>query len=284
MNQQNTLLNIMSDLANDQEKVKALDELFANSAKYKKSAEFLALLEFINKFPNLSPFNAFLIHMQNSAAEVVLNPSKWREYGRGVNPLAKPYIILIPFGPVEFVYNISDTYLIKPGVDNTPAELINPFTTVGDLNSKIYQYTKHNAGKEGIQCAEEPMQMGGAGYAVRRDGSVFWVKVNSNYNLNEKYSTLIHELAHIYCGHQGSIMERWWESRTGLSLEIKEIEAESISYLVCNRHGLKTTAMQYLSSYIKEGKPLPNISMDLILTVSNHIEKMGEKGFKPKKK
>lgn len=283
MTEQKKLFSENNDLVKEKEKINALDELFALSAKYQKSAEFIALLDFINKFPNLSPFNAFLVHMQDSAASIVLNPKKWIEYGRKVKPLSRPFIIMVPFGPVEFVYNVSDTDQIKEGLDSIPDSLINPFKTSGYLDPQTYYTTRNNALKENINCLEQNMQKGGAGYATTHKDGRFMVKVNEAYGINEKYSTLVHELAHIYCGHLGILKESWWKARSSLSLHVEEIEAESVSYLVCRRLGLKTLAMKYLSTYISKSKPLPSISIETILTVSNHIEKMCLKGFKPKK-
>jgi hypothetical protein len=275
----------INEPSKDKEKVKALDELFALSANYHKSSEFLALLKFVNKFPYLSPFNAFLVHMQDSGASVVLTHSKWKEYGRSVNPLARPFVILVPFGPVEFVYNITDTEPVDSPFDNTPEILINYFQTSGIFYNDIYKKTRNNAiKKEGIICSEQQMQMGGAGYATTNADNNYTVRINSNFGVNEKYSTLIHELAHIYCGHLGKLKESWWDARPGLSIAVKEIEAESVSFLVCQRFGLETTSKTYLSDYIKKNELLPNISMEKILTVSNYIESMGMSGFKTKNK
>lgn len=262
----------------------ALDELFRLSAKYSSSAEFKKLLEFINKFPNLSPFNAFLVHMQDSLASVVLTPTKWLEYGRQVKPLSRPFIILIPFGPVDFVYNITDTEPVNDITEELPTQLANPFKTTGVFKRCFYTQTCMNAAKEGIKYGEHLMQKGAAGYATKIDQNSFKVNVNSSLYINEKYSTLVHELAHIYCGHLGSFTNSWWDSRTSLTKDAREIEAESVSYFVCTRYGLKTTAMEYLLSYIKKSEALPNISVETILTVANHIEKIAQKDFKPKKK
>ncbi len=269
----------------DQGKIKALDELFELSAKYQKSSEFFKLLEFINKFPNLSPYNAFLVNMQDNGATVVLPAYRWNKYYRMVKPLSRPFIILVPFGPVEFVYDIKDTEPINGKEDNIPERLLNPFLTKGDITPTFYNRTVKNASKDGIDYYEEKMQTGGAGYATSIHNGRFMVKVNSTYRITEKYSTLVHELAHIYCGHQGSLKENWWESRHGLlSKDAREIEAESVSYLVCMRNGLETTSPEYLSNYIIEDKPLPKISLETILTVANYIEKLGVTGFQPKKK
>ena len=135
---------------NNQGKKKALDELFEHSAKYRQSAEFFDLLNFIKRFRNLSPFNAFLIHMQDSAVTVVLTAKSWSKYGRKIKHLARPFIILVPFGPVEFVYDISDTEPINGEKDNVPETLLNPFLTKGDLHPPIFYKTRNNAEKEGI--------------------------------------------------------------------------------------------------------------------------------------
>lgn len=283
MGKQINLFSGEKELSKDKEKVNALDELFSQSAKYKSSAAFMELLDFINRFPNLSPFNAFLINMQDSAASIVLTPYKWIDYGRRVRPLSRPFIIMVPFGPVAFVYNITDTDQIIEGEDKIPESMLNPFKTTGYLNPQVYHYTYQNSFREGIVFKEETMQRGGAGYAmVQKDGK-FIVKINDSYGINEKYSTLVHELAHIYCGHLGASIDSWWKARGSLSKDIMEIEAESVSYLVCRRLGLKSTAMKYLSNYIINEKQLPAISIETILTVSLHIEKMWQKGFKPKK-
>lgn len=272
------------NLNNEKDKVNALDQLFEASAKYKNSAEFMSLLKFINKFPNLSPFNAFLVHMQDSVASVVLTPDQWLKHGRSVKPMSRPYIILFPFGPVRFVYNITDTERIDGKEDKLPSALIEPFQTTGKFSINILKLTIKNARKEGINYGEHSMQTGSAGYATTFNKTGFSIKVNSDYNDLIKYSTLVHELAHIYCGHLGKLKHSWWEKREGYSKDINEIEAESVSFLVCSRNGLKTSSIQYLSDYIDGEKELPGISVERILTVSNYIEKMGLTGFVSKNK
>ena len=142
------------------EKLKALDELFFKSAKYKNSKEYLSLLKFINRFPKISPFNAFLIHAQNSGVQVVLSAKQWEKQGRKIKYNARPLVILIPFGPVNFVYDIADT----EGAD-IPDYLINPFSTTGNLNPSIYHQTVISCEKEMITIIEYDMHKASAGYA-----------------------------------------------------------------------------------------------------------------------
>ncbi|MBK7442542.1 MAG: hypothetical protein IPI65_13570 [Bacteroidetes bacterium] len=41
--------------------------------------------------------------------EIVLSAEKWKKYRRTIKKNARPLLILMPFGPVEFVYDITDT-------------------------------------------------------------------------------------------------------------------------------------------------------------------------------
>jgi hypothetical protein len=260
------------------DKLKALDELFLKSAGFRKSADYFNLLNFINRFPKLSPFNAFLIHTQNPGVQVVLSSLQWAAYKRVVNEYARPLVILVPFGPVNFVFDIADT-----SGDPLPDYLINPFITLGDLDPSLYQNTITNCQKENISVIENPMYKSSAGFA-KKDKNGFKIVLNKSYGLNEKYSTIVHELAHIFCGHLGSSKTGKWNDRSNVDRQLKEIEAESISYIVCNRLGLKTSSDSYLADYISENDTIPPISFDSVLTVSFIIEQMASNKYKPKAK
>lgn len=90
--------------------VKALDELFLSVGTYRRSREYRELLDFLRRFPALSPYNAMLIHVQRPGCRCLLTASKWwKLYQRKVRPGARPLVILRPFGPVAFVFDVSDT-------------------------------------------------------------------------------------------------------------------------------------------------------------------------------
>jgi len=216
--------------------------------------------------------------MQNSGVQIVLPAARWAKYGRTVKYQSRPLVILMPFGPVSFVYDIADTEG-KP----IPDHLINLFTTAGEFNPLIYNRIIMNCSKENILLREEVMHKSSAGFAKHKNG-IFSITINSSYSVNEKYSTLIHELAHIFCGHLGVNEQSWWKNRESIDTTIAEIEAESISFLVCKRIGLETTSEAYLSNYISKHSQIPPISFDSILTISLHIEKMSNDGFLSKTK
>jgi hypothetical protein len=45
----------------------------------------------------------------------------------------------------------------------------------------------------------------------------FELLLNSSLPAEARYGTLVHELAHLYCGHLGTPNARWWPDRQNLS-------------------------------------------------------------------
>lgn len=106
--------------------------------------------------------------------------------------------------------------------------------------------------------------------------------MNSDHPRETKYATLVHELAHLYCGHLGTPNESWWPGRRGLSDAQVEFEAESVCYLVCERAGLRNPSGPYLSDYLQENDETPAISMECVLKSAKLIEQMGRERLKPR--
>lgn len=77
--------------------------------------------------------------------------------------------------------------------------------------------------------------------------------------------------------------DRWWPSRLGLTREQREIEAETVAYIVCRRVGLKTKSDEYLAGYIENGEDLAHVSIDLIVKVASYIERMGKQKLPERK-
>ncbi|MGB4781281.1 MAG: hypothetical protein WBH61_04540, partial [Candidatus Methylomirabilis sp.] len=258
--------------------LKSIDELFTRSKEYQKTRSYLDLLDFINRFPRLSPYNAFLIHLQHPGVQFVATAAEWNQtFNRKVNFDARPLVILVPFGPVGLVYDLEDT---EGGP--LPDTITNPFRTVGTLPQKVYDFTTQNMIRDGIKYVETDYGKGLAGRAVRFYPDLFSVHLNQTLGLTEKYSTLIHELGHIYSGHLGSSREYWWPERDGVVAESREMEAETISFLVCKRMEITTSSEAYLADYVNRHEVMPGISLETILTVAGYIENMGGKLLPPR--
>lgn len=287
----------------DQLDRRALDELFALTHRYRSSAAYMELLEFVGRFREYAPFNAMLVRIQLPGSQFVAPPSRWlRDYGRRLKPGARPLVILQPRGPVMFVFDVGDTEPVE-GAPPLPREVTHPFDVrAGSLGGELDQ-TKVNAARDGISIQLGQAAPQGAG-SIRKSqfqGSVkfqirkrpkpeyiqvpvrYEILLNERHSAETRYATLVHELAHLYCGHLGTPDPRWWPDRRFVAPDIAEFEAESVSFLVCQRLGLDSPAEEYLASYVRNYSEPPALSLECVMKVAGLIEKMGHTRMKPRK-
>jgi hypothetical protein len=274
---------------------KALDRLFYEVGAYRKSKEFRELFDFIRKFPKVAPYNALLLHIQKPGCRYVLSASHWQKrYGRTIKPGARPLVILVPFGPVGFVFELGDT----EGNRSFPERLLNPFKTEGEISKHTFDTLLNNLPCDGVRYVEADLGTnaagsiqyipGGAGSQPCRNKTVkvlFVMQVNRNHSREEKFATIVHELAHLYCGHVGSMYPGWWPDRRYKRALLNEIEfeAESVVWLVCERLYLKNPSAKYLSVYLNKYDEIPPISMECVLKAAGRIESMTAKNLSPRK-
>jgi hypothetical protein len=64
---------------------------------------------------------------------------------------------------------------------------------------------------------------------------------------------------------------------------IREYEAESVCYLVCQRLGIDNPSEKYLATYTNDNANVPDISLESVMTASGLIEQMGRRRLKPRK-
>jgi hypothetical protein len=286
---------------------RALDELFTLTFQYKTSQAYRGLLQFVARFRFYSPFNAMLIHIQMPGAKFVAPPNRWvRDYSRKIKVGARPLVILQPMGPVMFVFDVSDTEPRKDALP-LPPEVDRPFEVrKGQIGSEL-EGVVENAKRDGIRLnkAYDGSQSAGSIRHVDKDikgTQRFLSGVNQHRNpvfidipirydllVNEKlgreaqYATLVHELAHLYCGHLGTPNSKWWPDRRGLSHEVREFEAESVTYLVCSRIGVDNPSEQYLSNYVGANEKVPALSLDCVMKADGLVETMSQQKMKPRK-
>jgi hypothetical protein len=266
---------------------RVLDELFSLAKTFNSSKAYFELMEFLGRFRLYSPFNALLIYTQMPGAHFVATPRRWmQDFYREIKAGARPIVILQPMGPVLFVFDISDTESM-PGAPVVPENALNPFAVYRGDAGKQLERTIENTKRDGVRITE-------AAHGSQRAGSIqcasgrqfldvpkhllvrYELLLNSSLSPESKYATLANELAHLYCGHLGTPNEKWWPDRRGLPIEVKEFEAESISYLVCTRLGLETTSAEYLAGYVRKYEVTPPISFDRVMKSSWLIEQMGK--------
>lgn len=282
---------------------RALDELFESARSYRGSADFSKLLEFVVRFRWYSPFNALLVHLQMTGARFVAPPSRWlREFGRRIIPGERPLVILQPRGPVMFVFDVSQTEPLDEAANLVPKQVLDPFAAGEvDITARLAR-TIENCARDGTavryiemgsQASGQIQQVLAGGFlsflekvgpppVYRRIAHTFDVQLNKRHKPATCYATLVHELAHLYCGHLGTPNPKWWPDRRGLAHDAEEFEAESVSYLVCRRSGIDTPSANYLSSFFSAHTDIPEISLDRVMAAAGLIESMGENRLPPR--
>lgn len=274
---------------------RALDELFSLARQYRSTKDFGELLRFIGRFRFYSPFNAMLIHAQMKGARYVAPPHRWqREYQRVIRHGSRPIVILQPRDPVLFVFDVSDTEPM-PGAPPLPREVTHPFEVRNGTIARELELTIENAARDGVEVREIDAGSQSAGeispvnagrslkFMVKRSPRPeftvipvrYQIQLNSKHSREAKYATLAHELGHLYCGHVGTPNERWWPDRRGLALDVREVEAESICYLLCCRLGIDNPSDEYVPDYLKREDEIPPMSLDCVMKACGLIERMG---------
>src|SRR5258708_7244642 len=278
----------------DQDSVRtALDELFTLARKYNSSDAYLELMRFVGRFRFYSPFNAMLIYTQMPGAQFVCTARKWRNYRREIKINSRPIVILQPMGHILFVFDVSDTEPL-PNARPLPPQVEDPFQVRNGKIGGQFALTIDNAKRDGVRVSERAD-------GSQRAGSIQWAAsgqhleftiatkplpkstqvslwfellLNSVLSAEARYGTLVHELAHLYCGHLGTPNGRWWPDRKNLSQVVQEFEAESVSYLVCARLGIDTASDEYLAGYLRRCPDTPAISLDRVMKSVWLLERM----------
>jgi hypothetical protein len=190
---------------------------------------------------------------------------EWNKIGRKVKPDAVPIIVLWPFGPIRFLYELADT---EPDIDR--AAFNDPFAVKGTLNPRAvaglgaglakqrrfrikigprrhgFNYAGSAASQGSLSVSEpisKPVRDGSriAEFAVENvrtticdpqridDDRVVRRIPSYRVTVNDR----LDHREHIFCGHLGGCdgggknEEGGWPSRAALGRHEQEIEAES---------------------------------------------------------
>ena len=277
-----------------------IDELFNSALEYRSSKRFSELLRFCARFKRLAPYNAALVAIQKPGARFVLSAREWRRrYNRVPKTDSRPVIVLQPFGPVAYLFDVGDTVSLSSSEDLFPRELSHPYD--GDPTQEVSETTRRNIlrsiafyGVAFVKMRSAPsysgkIQTGGNTQLRISLSKDVTLPRMPNYTLSvrdastpvEDFSAIIHELGHLFCQHLPSTYkDKKWETRSAVSQSSKEFEAETVSWLVCQRLGINDTrAYAYLANYLGQNKDMPTISMDMILGSVRTIEQMLDSRF-----
>ena len=254
----------------------SLNQLLTDSKLYKQSKDYKELLDFVARMRNLAPFNAMLLQIQKPGLSYAASAKDWREnFGRWPKEGARPLLILRPFGPVDLVYDVMDTEGKKPPED------VNFFPARGHIDKKALIDFRNRLEKKNIKWLEIDVGDRKAG-SIRvilrpsneKEYTLYQITINTNHAPPIQFATLIHELGHLFLGHLGENKNFKVPLRPILSHTQKELEAESVSYLVCERNNVKSKSKTYLSNYVQQNTTLDDIDIYRVLCVVGEIERL----------
>lgn len=263
----------------EQAKVAAIDQLIRSAQHYSTGVGLWALLEFTRRLPAYSPFNCLLLHIQNPKATFVAPYERWLKIKRTLKTGARPLVILAPMRPVMFVFDVTDTEgaALPPAIS---AAMEDSFDVEGEVPKLTYQRLCRLCTRAGITIENQLLHPDLAGN-IDATPSGYQIKLNTIHTRTQQFATIAHELGHLFCGHLGRRKGEWWPERpTKLELKTKELVAEAVAWLVCQRFRVRPSSARYLSSHLQDATELPVFSLDAILVAAGVVEEMA-KGHVP---
>lgn len=277
-----------------------LDQLLLESQLYRQSEDYKKLLDFVVRMRNFAPFNAMLLQMQKPGLRFAASQYDWRyRFKREVKEGSRPLLILWPFGPIALVYDVEDT-----DGEQLPDSIQHAFRASGTLQKNYINRFIPLLSKQGIQLKLidfgdalaghikvgqklEGLEVGERSTDAKKS-PVYLIRVNNKHDSNVQFVTLIHELAHLFLGHLGPDKFLKITERCHSKDKHRELEAESVAYLVCKRNRVESRSEEYLVNFVKENTITGNLDLYMILKAAGQIETLLELGdivsFGPRKK
>lgn len=276
-------LNLFDELDKDKKSINdkyTIDELFKRSMSYKSSKDFTKFFNFIASFNHYSRYNTMLVYIQNPNVTFFGGSTFWKNRNRVINTEAKPLLILCPNGPMMCVYDIYETSG-KKSVEDYLNDGLGTTGVKGFISQKVYDNLLKSVANWGIKVMFKPLSFFRGGYITTILSGKLEIVLKENTSKEENFAVLIHELAHLLLGHTGhkTINHLYFKktiklSDHKLSTSAKELEAETVSFLICSKVGLKSNASEYLAGYIKDQKDLDDFNYELVIKTADKLENL----------
>ena len=225
-----------------------------------------------SRFTNYSLHNQVLIMMQDPKATRVAGYKAWpRLFSRYVKKGEHGISILAPhMYKTEENGKVSDhvgfhatTIFDVRQTDGKPLE--DPTHVVGEDGEQLY----NSLVSYGVSIGMQVLIVDDLGL-VKGSCSRSTIKINNTLPMQNRVGVLVHELAHRLAGHHDK----------DLPTNIEEYEAESVSFIVCDRFRIRNKAPQYLKGWgatRKDIKSSLGVISDISSKIINEIVKTAEK-------
>ena len=235
----------------------SVNELFRNASKtLGVKAVQQSFKSLVGSLRPLALFNAVMVEMQRPGHTAVATRRRWKELHRTIRADARPILILFPHGPFDVLYEVTET--VGPPVEE---ESLGELLAEGSPSRTDWRRLMERAKILGIEVeftelyghrlAGTASGMSEMPFVVSNGARIRWrIRLNARHDEPTAFATLCHELGHVLCGHLGADPKGYWPDRRNTRLEIREMEAESVAYLLCNRSDVTTRSDAYLYSLL----------------------------------
>ena len=100
----------------------------------------------------------------------------------------------------------------------------------------------------------------------------YQILINRNHATAIQFASLVHELGHLFLGHLGPDKALNIPQRPRMDRAQDELEAESVSFLVCARNGVTSESETYLKDYVKENTTVDQMDLYQIMRAAGQVE------------
>lgn len=224
-----------------------IQELEANIQAFKTSQEFLQFLKAMSKFYHYSFYNQMLILSQKPDATRVAGFVTWKKLGRYVKRGEKGIVILVPIKGVREKEQEGDEQVEEEYLWFRSASVFDISQTEGKPLPEIVLDVENKGDAFYHACCELAKQYGITvksvsglkAYGVSTGGEVL---LRDDNNKTSMATTLVHEIAH-------ELLHQKKEGKPKLDKETKELEAETVAFIVCTHFGIDIPSHQYLATW-----------------------------------
>jgi hypothetical protein len=96
--------------------------------------------------------------------------------------------------------------------------------------------------------------------------------INRNHSPAVQFTTLAHALGHLFLGHLGADKKLSVPSRTDRDHVQRELEAESVAYIMCARNGITPSSETYLANYIRQDTTMDQVDVYQVMRAAGQVE------------
>lgn len=259
---------------------KGLSKIMKEGIKdYFNSDQYKNYLEAISKLPSYSANNVMLLLSQNSEVSMVASFKKWQsDFERSVKKGQKALWI---FAPYEFKlrdnngqYKVNENGEIEKGIGFKLVPVFDVSQTQGkEIPQAVYELTdegksfdyetlyralKSVSDDNKVAMHFQEIDSGARGFYNRETNEI---AIKRGMTKAQTIKTIIHEMAHSEL-HNNKIVV---EAGEKLTRSTKELQAESVAFVVSNHYGIDTSeySFAYLANWSKDKEALTDLEAQL---------------------